>query len=208
MTDQRVVHLVDDDEAVRVAIGGLLSVCGFLVHRHVSGRALLERIDALPPGVILLDLRMPEMSGLEVQAELERREVVLPIIYLTAHGDVPTGVLAMKRGAIDFLEKPVREEALLAAMEQAFKLLATNDGVRLSGRIARGHAATLTPREREVIDLVVRGCRNRDIAEQLGISLQTVKVHRMRGMTKMCVTTIPDLTRAWAAAASADSSAD
>ena len=114
----------------------------------------------------------------------------------------------MKRGAVDFLEKPVREEALLAALEQAFRLLGTQPEVRAAGRVARGHAATLTPREREVIDLVVRGCRNRDIAKMLGISLQTVKVHRMRGMTKMHVTTIPDLTRAWAAAATADSSAD
>jgi len=205
---ERVVHLVDDDEAVRNALGGLLTVCGFAVHRHASGRSLLERLESLPSGVILLDLRMPEMSGLEVQAELERRAIQLPIIYLTAHGDVPTGVLAMKRGAVDFLEKPVREEGLLAALEQAFKVFGTHAEVRAAGRVARAHAALLTPREREVIELVVRGCRNRDIATMLGISLQTVKVHRMRGMTKMHVATIPDLTRAWEAAASADSSAD
>jgi FixJ family two-component response regulator len=199
---------VDDDEAVRSAMGYLLTLCGFEVKPHESGAAFLERLPSLPPGVILLDLRMPLMSGLEVQLELERRQVTFPIIYLTAHGDLPTGVQAMKRGAIDFLEKPVKDEALLAALELAFPLLATHSEGRAASRVARVRAATLTRREREVMDLVVRGRRNREIARDLDISLQTVKVHRMRGMTKMGVSTIPDLTRAWAAAASADSSGD
>jgi FixJ family two-component response regulator len=169
---------------------------------------LLEQLPTLRPGVILLDLRMPEMSGLEVQAELERRGAGLPIIFLTAHGDLPTGVHAMKKGATDFLEKPVRDDVLLAALEQAFPLLTAQADGRAARRLARARLATLTRREREVIDLVVRGRRNHEIAREMGISMQTVKVHRKRGMTKMGVNTVPDLTRAWAAASSADSSAD
>ena len=208
MSKGGVVHLVDDDEAVRNALGGLLSVCGFQVHRHASGRALLERIAPVVPGVILLDLRMPEMSGLEVQAELARLGIELPIIFLTAHGEVPASVLAMKRGAADFLEKPVQEKVLLAALAQAFQRLGVRTEERAAARLARRQMATLTPREREVIELVVRGLRNREVAKALDISLQTVKVHRMRGMAKMGVATVPDLTRAWAAAAAADISAD
>jgi two-component system response regulator FixJ len=208
MTSGRMVHIVDDDEAVRNALGGLLSVCGFTVHRYPSGRALLDRAATLPVGCILLDLRMPEMSGLEVQAELTRMGIDFPVIYLSAHGDVTTGVQAMKRGAVDFLEKPVREEPLLAALEQGFARLGSQRAERAAARQARQALATLTPREREVIELVVRGCRNREIAKMLAIALQTVKVHRMRGMTKMGVTTVPDLTRAWAAAAQPDASGD
>ena len=208
MRERLVVHLVDDDNAVRQAIAGLLTVCGYEVRQYPGGRDLLQHAETIEPGCILLDLRMPDMSGLEVQAELAARQVDCPVIYLTAHGDVQSGVLSMKRGAVDFLEKPVQETALLTALQQGFHQLSARAGERAANRLAKSRAETLTPREREVIDLVVQGNRNREIARLLDISLQTVKVHRMRGMAKMGVASIPELTRMWAASAAADSSQD
>lgn len=208
MSEARIVHLVDDDEEVRNALSSLLSMCGYTPHRHTSGRSFLDRLATGPLGVVLLDLRMPEMSGLEVQAELDRLGVELPIIFLTGHGDLPTGVQAMKRGAVDFLEKPVKDKPLLAALEQAFTRFDVRTEARVQARLARQLIGTLTPREREVMELVVQGLHNPAIGKQLGISLQTVKVHRMRAMGKLDVTTVPDLTRRWAAAASPDVSGD
>jgi two-component system response regulator FixJ len=205
---ERVVHLVDDDEAVRTALGRLLAVCGFTVHSYPSGPALLERAGSLAPGCILLDLRMPEMSGFDVHSHLVRRGFDFPIVYLTAHGDVSTGVQAMKRGAVDFLEKPVQEGPLLAALAQAFKRYEAYVEEQSTASVARGRVNSLTPREREVIEHVVQGRRNREIAADLEISLQTVKVHRMRGMTKLGVSTIPDLIKLWTAALSASGSGD
>ncbi|HEX5819298.1 MAG TPA: response regulator [Gemmatimonadales bacterium] len=200
MTRPRTVHLVDDDAAVRSSLGGLLALCGFQVRPYASGRALLDAAAALQEGCILLDLRMPDLSGLEVQAELARLAIDLPVIFLTAHGDVPTGVSAMKRGAHDFLLKPVREEVLLDALEHAFARFDAQAVRRDAVRRARRLLATVTPREREVIALVAGGMRNREIAARLDISLQTVKVHRMRAMAKLEVETMPQLTRVWAEA--------
>jgi two-component system, LuxR family, response regulator FixJ len=200
MTTARIVHLVDDDAAVRSSIGGLLRLGGFLVREYPSGRVLLERAAALEDGCILLDLRMPEVSGLEVQAELSRLGIDLPIVFLTAHGDVPTGVSAMKRGAADFLQKPVRESVLVEALRQGFARLDVQVERRAAERRARQLVATMTPREREVIGLVASGLRNRDIAARLDISLQTVKVHRMRAMAKLQAETMLELSRVWAEA--------
>jgi two-component system response regulator FixJ len=194
------VYLVDDDEAVRRSLAKLLAVCGFNVTSYASGTEFLRSLPGLDPGCVLLDLRMPDMSGLAVQAEIAKVDRVLPVIFLTAHGDVPTGVQAMKRGAVDFLEKPVEGHQLQAALAAG--------AVRLGRRLerdatrarARARLATLTPREREVIGLVVRGQRSRTIARELNISVQTVKVHRMRGMAKMEAATLPELTREWDAA--------
>ena len=207
MSGRFVVHLVDDDAGVRRALGGLLAVNGYTVRQYATGGAFLAQ-GTPDAGCILLDLRMPDMSGIEVQEELDRRGLFLPVVYLTAHGDVQTGILTMKRGAVDFLEKPVEEAALLEALEQAFRRLAAQAGMRAAARLARSRAQTLTRREREVIDLVVQGRRNPEIAGLLRISTHTVKVHRLRGMAKMDVTTVPDLTRAWAAAQSPDTSGD
>jgi FixJ family two-component response regulator len=200
MSGARLVHLVDDDEAVRTALGELLVVCGYAVRPYASGDALLDAADRLADGCILLDLRMPGRSGLEVQEELLRRGIELPVIFLTAHGDVPTGVAAMKRGASDFLQKPVREEPLLEALEQAFARHESGSGERAVARATRDRIATLTAREREVVELVVSGLRNREIAQRLGIALPTVKVHRMRGMAKLQAETVQQLVHAWRAA--------
>jgi two-component system response regulator FixJ len=193
---RRLVHLVDDDAAVRAAIGGLLAMTGHEVREYPSGRHLLDG-DALRDGCILLDLRMPELSGLEVQAELARRGIDLPIVFLTAHGDVLTGVAAMKHGAVDFLTKPVREAALLEALGQGFARLEAGAARRQSVREAQRRLTSLTPREREVIALVMEGLRNRAIATRLGITLQTAKVHRMRAMTKLGAGDMLQLARIW-----------
>jgi FixJ family two-component response regulator len=202
MTPPRVVHVVDDDAAVRAALGSLLAVCGFAVRAHEHGDALLAALPGLAPGCILLDLRMPGRSGLEVQAELERLGVPHPVVFLSAHGDLPTGIAAMKQGAVDFLEKPVREQPLLDALARAFARLDATVTRQASSRAARARLEALTPREREVVALVVAGRRNREIAVRLRIALPTVKVHRRRGMAKLGATTMPELVRAWQAATS------
>lgn len=197
----RTVFLVDDDEPVRSALGGLLVECGYAVRTFGSGEALLAEAASLSDGCILLDLRMPGLSGLEVQLELRRRGIGVPVVFLTAHGDVPTGVAAVKRGATDFLLKPVRESVLLAALDAAFAELDGAAARREAVRRTRDRLAQLTPREREVIGLVAAGLRSREVAERLGISLQTAKVHRMRAMAKLEVNTLPQLSRIWADAA-------
>lgn len=195
MTPRPVVHLVDDDAAVRSALGGLLGVLGYVVHPFASGTQFLAAIPTLPDGCVLLDLRMPGLSGLEVQAELERLGIGWPVVFLTAHGDVPTGVVAMKRGARDFLQKPVRQEVLVPALEEAFGELSEGLRRKESIRQARARLETITPREREVIELVAAGLRSREIAARLGIGYQTVKVHRMRAMAKLGLDTLPELSR-------------
>lgn len=204
---KRVVHVVDDDDAVRSALENHLVECGFSVQQYASGRALLAMAGNLVPGCILLDLRMPEMSGFDVHSTLVRRGFDHPIVYLTAHGDVAAGVQAIKRGAVDFLEKPVREAALLAALEQAFRRYDARVEKQSAGEEARQRLEELTPRELEVIEHVVRGQRSRQIADALAITVQTVKVHRMRAMAKLGASTIPDLMRTWGAARSIDGQA-
>jgi FixJ family two-component response regulator len=137
------------------------------------------------------------MSGLALQAVLAERGITVPIIFLTAHGDVPTSVIAMKGGAVDFLEKPVRDESLLRAIALAFEAAATSGEIRAVRAAASDRLAQLTPREREVVAQVVAGRRNKGIAQVLGISEQTVKVHRMRAMTKLGLETVPALIRLW-----------
>lgn len=204
MTPERTVHYVDDDDAVRTALAGLLRHHGFTVREFASGEGFLAAVPGLPDGPVLLDLRMPGMSGLEVQAALQAARTTMPLIFLTAHGDVPTGVAAMKSGARDFLEKPVREEALLAAVNAAFETMHASHVRREAARRARARLETVTPREREVIELVVAGLRSKAIAARLGISYQTVKVHRMRAMEKLGTETLPELSRLWSEATQED----
>lgn len=197
MTARGRVYLVDDDPAVRSALGGLLEILEYSVRVYDSGTAFLIDAPTLAPGCVLLDLRMPVTSGLEVQLELARLGLDLPVIFLTAHGDVPTGVAAMKRGAEDFLQKPVQESVLVAALDLAFGRLTAARDRRARVRRARELVEELTPREREVVGMVVSGLRSRQIAARLDISLQTVKVHRMRAMAKLEAGTLPELALIW-----------
>ena len=197
MTTPPVIHLIDDDPWVRVALRRILRLRGHAVWEHESADSFLNDRNAPSAACILLDLRMPGLSGLQLQQELERRGVDVPIIYLTAHGDVATGVTAMKRGAIDFLQKPVREEELLQAIDRALAKAVTIEDRRRTRTLASERLAQLTVREREVLQFVMSGRRNRVVAEQMGITEQTVKVHRMRAMAKLGLESVPDLIRLW-----------
>lgn len=189
------VFVVDDDARLRRALVLLLGECGYDAQQFASAREFLDALDSCQEGCLLLDLRMPVSSGLELQEELEKRAVFLPIVFLTGHADVPTSVLAMKRGAVDFLEKPVGEEALLAALDRA---LARGSDLRAQrSRVAAIEAlyARLTDREREVFWLLVSGRLNKQAAALLGIALRTVKHHRAHVLTKMGAHTTADLAR-------------
>lgn len=196
------VHLVDDDAAVRTAIQGLLRANGYDTRHYAGGPEFLGVAETAPEGCVLLDLRMPDMSGLEVQARLLRLRSDLPVFFLTAHGDVPAAVTATRQGALDFLLKPVREADLLAALDTGFRQLASSAADRAAEQLVRQRMRLLTPREVEVIALVADGLLNRQIALQLRISVQTVKVHRMRAMAKLKVRNILQLTTLWRVARS------
>jgi two-component system, LuxR family, response regulator FixJ len=193
--DQATIFVVDDDNAVRESLGFVLETNGYRVASYAGGKAFLE---ALPPhasGCVLVDVLMPEMGGLEVQQELQRRQVQLPVIVITGHGDVPLAVRAMKAGAVDFVEKPYAEDVLLAAVERALQLERASSGERAAANAVRERAAQLTPREREVLTLLVAGHPNKVIAYRMSISPRTVEIHRARVMEKMAARTLSELVR-------------
>jgi two-component system response regulator FixJ len=188
-----VVHLVDDDEAVRQGLAFLLISAGFTVRAHESAPRLLERVVPGQRGCVITDIRMPGMSGLDLQRELAARRIALPVIVMTGHGDVPLAVRAMKEGAVDFIEKPFTDETLLTAVNEALircPRAAAGRGVAVQARLA-----SLTPREREVLEALVRGLPNKMIAYDLGISARTVEAHRANLMAKMEAGSLPELVR-------------
>jgi FixJ family two-component response regulator len=202
------VHIVDDDPAVRRALSLILRLHGQPVREHASAQSFLADPTAAHAGCVVLDLSMPGMSGLALQAALQERGIDVEIVFLTAHGDVPTVAAAMKRGAGDFLEKPARKDELLRAVDGALQRSAEHREERAVRADARRRLALLTPREREVCALVASGVRGPRIAEQLGICNQTVKVHRHRALTKLGAMTVADVVRVWRAATAADEGRD
>ncbi len=188
------VHVVDDDEAVRDSLRFLLEPEGFEVRTYASAGALLDA--ELPPaGCVLTDFHMPEIDGLQLQARLAERCIRLPIIVMTGHAEVPVAVRAMKAGAIDFLEKPFADGALLAAVRRALQQNHQALEQDASAAAASRLLALLTPREHEVLDLLVTGKSNKEIAKVLGTSPRTIDVHRARVLQKLQVHTLPDLVR-------------
>lgn len=185
--DEALVRLVDDDAEQLKSLAFLLRMAGFEVMTYQSAQALLEMDDPRRPGCLVLDHRMPGMTGMELQAELVERGSLLPIIFLSAHGDIPMAMQAVHRGAMDFLVKPAAPEVLIKAVEKAIeksrKDLATDAG---QTDLAR-RAATLTEREIEVARLVGEGLLNKQIADRLGIALPTVKLHRGNAAKKLGV---------------------
>ncbi|MBV6325496.1 response regulator transcription factor [Duganella violaceipulchra] len=196
MSGPQRVFLVDDQPAVLKALARLLGAAGFAVQPYASARAFLDALAADgADGCLVLDLAMPEMGGLALQQALAARANTLPIIFLTGHGDIDTGVRAMKLGAADFLTKPVDDERLIAAIHAA---LAQHRAARSAGAELdeiRQRLATLTPRETEVLHLVVEGLLNKQVAAALGTVEKTVKVHRARVMAKMQVRSVSALVR-------------
>lgn len=195
MSEKRVIHIVDDEDAIRRSASFMLKTAGFSVTTHVSGPAFLKEAKGLEPGCVLLDVRMPDMDGLEVQAQMIERGIALPVIVLTGHGDVSVAVRAMKAGAVDFLEKPFEKAALLEAIDRGYQKLEVAGGRLARASDATAMLAALTPRELEVFKGMVQGLPNKSIAYELGISPRTVEVHRANLMVKLRVKNLSEALR-------------
>jgi FixJ family two-component response regulator len=192
------VFLVDDDASVRKALMRLIKSAGYEVRAFASARDFLDNFRGREddgPGCLVLDVRMPGLSGLDLQHELQATNTPLPIIFITGHGNIPMSVRAMKNGAVDFLPKPVKDKELLKAVEQALARADHDHTERLELEDIQRRLDSLTPREREVMSLVVRGFLNKQIAFELGTVEKTVKVHRARVMEKMEVQSLAELVR-------------
>jgi FixJ family two-component response regulator len=192
-----IVILVDDDAAIREALAELLNSVGVDCFPFPSGQAFLDADLPDRPGCLILDVRMPGLSGLDIQRRLGHAHGAKPIIFLTGHGDIAMSVQAMKAGAVDFLTKPVRDQTLIDAVTRA---IATDVEQRAEAAASRESAAlhaTLTPRERQVLGAVVRGALNKQIAYDLGISEVTVKLHRSSMMRKMHANSVTQLIHVW-----------
>ena len=191
----KAVFVVDDDAAVRHGLRFMLRAAGYSVEAFPSALSFLEDYDPRRAGCLLLDVQMPQMSGLELQQRLNVRGWRIPVIFITGHGTVPLAIAAMKAGAFDFIEKPLREEALLDSIERA---LHWNDRAyeeRLERAALETRVALLTPREREVFELVAAGEPNKIIARRLGISFRTVELHRAHVTEKLQARSLSDLIR-------------
>ena len=189
------VFVVDDDTAVRQGLRFMLRAAGYSVEAFPSARSFLEDYDPRRGGCLLLDVQMPQMTGLELQQRINVRGWRIPVIFITGHGTVPLAISAMKAGAFDFIEKPLREDALLESIERA---LHWNDRAyeeRLERATLQTRVASLTPREREVFELVARGEPNKVIARHLGISFRTVELHRAHIIEKLQARSLSDLIR-------------
>jgi FixJ family two-component response regulator len=189
------IFVVDDDPTMRRALARLLQSAGFGVEAFPSAEAYRERPKHVGLGCLILDVSMPGMDGFSLQEELAKAPDCLPVVFLTGQGDIPSSVRALKRGAVDFLTKPVDEEALLGAVRAALDAHARTLGVRAAGAEMREKLAALSPREREVMRCVIGGALNKQIAMKLGIKEATVKVHRGRVMQKLGASSVADLVR-------------
>ncbi len=195
MSVEPTVFVVDDDEDFCEALRWLLESDGFTVESYHDAESYLEAFDPRRPGVLLLDVRMRQMSGLELHRILVERGFDIPVIFLTGHGDVPMAVESVKRGAIDFLQKPVRDQLLLDRIRQAIEDDARQRAHAAAQQSVRDRLANLTRREREVMDLIVEGRPNKQIAAMLCVSEKTVEVHRKHVMSKMGVHSAVELVR-------------
>jgi two-component system, LuxR family, response regulator FixJ len=189
------VFVVDDDAAVRDSLDALLLALSYETECFDSGIAFLEACEEVCQGCVLLDIRMPDMNGMEILVRLRDRRPDLPVIMITGHGDVSMAVRAMKSGAVDFIEKPIREDALVESVEAAMQIARRAERQQAIGDTARDNVEKLTPREREVLELLVIGRPNKVIAQALDCSPRTVEIHRARIMEKMAARSLPHLVR-------------
>jgi len=190
------VFIVDDDPRVRRALGRLFRAAGRETEAFASAREFLQRLPYDGSGCVVLDVNMPEMTGPQLHELMAQQGVGLSIVFLTGQGDVPTGVEAMKRGAVDFLTKPVDDETLLRAVEEAIARHAATNARRKAREAVAARLALLSERERQVMHHVIRGRLNKQIAAELQIALKTVKVHRGRVMEKMACASVAELVQA------------
>lgn len=196
--DRATVFIVDDDASVRKALTRLIQAEGLAVKTYASAREFLDQGQGPceGPNCLVLDVRMPGLSGLDLQAELKSRKIETPIIFITGHGDIPVSVKAMKGGAVDFLTKPFKNKDLLGVIQEAIKKDERLQASRAEKAEVQRRIQTLTPRERDVLGLVVKGLLNKQIAAELGAAEKTVKVHRGRVMQKMQVRSVAELVHA------------
>lgn len=189
------VYIVDDDEAVRDSLRWLLEANNYRVRAFPSGESFLAEYDEKRPGVLIVDVRMPGMSGLELQEQLLMRKSTMPIVFITGHGDVPMAVSTIKKGAIDFLEKPFNETDLREIVGRMFEQANERLSQAQAQRAHDAMLARLTAREQQVLERIVAGRLNKQIADDLGISIKTVEAHRANIMEKLQVTTVADLMK-------------
>ncbi len=189
------VFIVDDDEAVRDSLRWLLEANGYRVRDYASAEAFLETYDPEVVGVLIVDVRMPGMSGLELQEVLIARKVPLPTVFITGHGDVPMAVSTIKRGAVDFLEKPFNEADLRVIVANMFIKAQEQAELAAQRREREAMLGRLTSREQQVLERIVAGRLNKQIADDLGISIKTVEAHRANIMEKLQVATVADLMK-------------
>ena len=190
-----IVFVVDDDEELRLALDNLFRSVGLQARLFGSAAEFLKADAGDTPGCLVLDIRLPGVSGLEFQGQLARAGVNLPIVFMTGHGDVPMSVRAMKAGAVDFLTKPFRDQDMLDAVTAAIDADRRRRATEEAGRDVRSRFESLSPREREVMTLVTRGLMNKQVAGELGLSEITVKLYRAQAMRKMDADTLADLVR-------------
>ena len=195
MSREETVFVVDDDQAMRSSLQWLIESMGMRVETYDSAQAFLDAYYPGRAGCLLLDVRMPGMSGLELQAYLAKREHRIPVIIITGHGDVAMAVKAMKNGAVDFIEKPFDDEALVVSIRNALQHDEKQRALRSQRADIAARMAELTPREHEVMTMVTDGRSNKEIATSLGVSAKTVEVHRARVMDKMRADSLAELVR-------------
>jgi FixJ family two-component response regulator len=188
-----IIHVVDDDASLRAAMMELLDAAGFRAREYASTGEFLLKPPADEPGCLVLDVRLPGPSGLDLQAGMQRHGISLPVIFLTGYADVPTSVRAMKAGAVDFLEKPVTRDVLLEAIRRALDFDAKQRATREDARRQHTLLEQLTTRERDVFDRIVEGKRNQQIADELRVSLRTVKAYRAQLMIKLSANSAAEL---------------
>jgi FixJ family two-component response regulator len=189
------VFIVDDDDSMRRAIGLLLKTVGYSPVEFSRPNEFLAKFDPKVHGCLVLDIRMPQMSGLEIQQQLNRTGAMLPVIFITGHGDIPMAVQAMKDGAFDFLTKPFRDQDLLDRINSALKQDAENRATVEQHADVRARGESLSPREKEVFELIVAGKANKVVAIDLGLSERTVEIHRSNVMEKMGARSVAHLVR-------------
>lgn len=195
MPDEGAVHVIDDDEAVRESLVFLLTTADMEVRAYETPEAFLDSLEGITSGCVITDVRMPQMSGLELLQRLQESKADLPVIVITGHGDVPMAVDAMKAGAVDFLEKPFDDEAMLSAVRAALRRRGSDDGREPERREFANRIAALSGRERQVLEGLVAGRPNKVIAGDLGISPRTVEIYRANLMTKMQAASLSEIVR-------------